>query len=444
MRRIILVVALTAFALAGCRQNESEPAATARSDSAEATAAPVQPAEKISPELIDRIIGPFNKGVALMDQYRPVEAVEAFEEVARVASDWIPGRLNLGIALLNSQSDEGYARAEEELKWVINKVPDDPYAHYALGMLLRHLTRFDEAQTQFEAVLTIDPEDADAHYQLGILIMDRDPVAARQHLEKTLQKIPHHESACYRLATLLRKTGEKAKARDMLLRFQALKTSGAGVFSGMKYGEMGRYAAVLRAFGEQVSGPPQAAPEFNETGAATASFTPARGAAGWPGEDRPQTAAAYGPGIAAANVFGNGTMAIYITGAGPDGDGTLYQAAGGSLTAVPNTGIDGRDAVGAWFGTSILLGLLDSLSTLIMVLVGSMLVAFALDPAVSRLERAGMRRGAATFLLMAGTVVTPSAPGSATTTATVTPISISPASARTGSTAMKVAAVSST
>ncbi|MCP4793127.1 MAG: AI-2E family transporter [Actinomycetia bacterium] len=62
-------------------------------------------------------------------------------------------------------------------------------------------------------------------------------------------------------------------------------------------------------------------------------------------------------------------------------------------------------AVGAWFGTSILLGLLDSLSTLIMVLVGSMLVAFALDPAVSRLERAGMRRGAATFLLMAGIVV---------------------------------------
>ena len=168
----------------------------------------------------------------------------------RLAPDWATGRLNLGIALLNTQRDEDYVRAEEQLKWVAGKEPDNPHAHYALGMLLRNRTRFEEAKARFERVLEIDPEDADAHYQFGILILEADPAAARSHLEKTLAKIPHHESACYRLQSLLRKAGEKKAAQELLLRFLALKASGSGVVIGMKYGEMGRYAEVIRAFGD--------------------------------------------------------------------------------------------------------------------------------------------------------------------------------------------------
>ena len=149
----------------------------------------VKPVQKEIPsELIEQIIAPFNKGVALMEQYKSVDAVKEFEKVVQLAPDWITGRLNLGIALLNTQKNKDLLRAEEEFKWVIERTPDNPYAHYALGMLFRHLSLFDDAIEQFQKVLKIDPEDADAHYQVGFLLMKKDPVVARFHFEKTLAK----------------------------------------------------------------------------------------------------------------------------------------------------------------------------------------------------------------------------------------------------------------
>ena len=63
-----------------------------------------------------------------------------------------------------------------------------------------------------------------------------------------LDQVPHHESACYRLQSLLREAGETEKAAQLLQHFQALKASKSGITFQMKYGEMGRYAEVIRAF----------------------------------------------------------------------------------------------------------------------------------------------------------------------------------------------------
>src|SRR4051812_14728813 len=43
-----------------------------------------------------------NRGIGLMEQFRYAEAVPAFEEVVRLAPGWLPGKINLGIALLNT------------------------------------------------------------------------------------------------------------------------------------------------------------------------------------------------------------------------------------------------------------------------------------------------------------------------------------------------------
>ncbi len=189
MRRTVLDIALlvTLFSLTpSCQRNETENAKDASGPAPKATLAPIAAVAAIPPEHLDRIVELFNKGIGLMERYEPLEAVKAFEEVVRLAPGWTTGRLNYGIALLNAQTDEGYARAEVELKEVIADAPDNPYAHYALGMLLRHLTRLSEAKAQFEKVLQIDPEDADAHYQLGILL-DDDPAAARDSLLEAIR-----------------------------------------------------------------------------------------------------------------------------------------------------------------------------------------------------------------------------------------------------------------
>lgn len=347
-RRFLTLLVCTGLAAApsGCSREDAAPAPAAT------PAAAQKPAEAgIPPQHAQRVIELFNRGVGLMDRFEPVEAIKAFEEMVVLAPDWTLGRLDYGIALLNGQTDEYYARAEVELKKVIAQAPNDPYAHYALGMLLRHLTRFDEAKQQFEEVLRIDPEDADAHYQLGILVMEKDPAAARAHLEKTLEKIPHHESACYRLQSLLIKAGEKERAQELMARFRALKAAKAGAFSGMKYGEMGRYAEVIRAFpGLATEGGADTVPAFADAAEARGLTLASTGNPGWPGVPLTGGAPAFAPGVAADDVDGDGDLDVYVVGAGPEGRGVLYRNDGARFTGAAETGIDGRGAIGAFFG----------------------------------------------------------------------------------------------
>ncbi|MCK6554522.1 FG-GAP-like repeat-containing protein [Candidatus Binatia bacterium] len=337
---------VAAFSSCSRRDTEPRPAATPTAVPAKAPAA-----AGIPPQHATRVVELFNRGVGLMDRFEPVEAIKAFEEMVGLAPDWTLGRLNYGIALLNGQTDEFYGRAEVELKKVIAVAPDDPYAHYALGMLLRHLTRFEEAKAQFEEVLRIDPEDADAHYQLGILVMDKDPAAARAHLEKTLAKTPHHESACYRLQSLLIKAGEKERAQELMSRFRALKAAKAGAFSGMKYGEMGRYAEVIRAFpGLAAAAEAGAVPAFTDAAESHGLTLAAAGNPGWPGVPLTGGAPAFAPGVAADDIDGDGDVDTYLVAAGPDARGALLRNEGGHFAAVADSGIDGSGAIGAFFG----------------------------------------------------------------------------------------------
>jgi len=334
MRHFALILSCGALLLCHCGGERAEPAAGAEKVERVET--------ELSPELLDQIVGPFNRGVALMDQFQPSKAVEAFEKVAALAPNWPLGRLNYGIALLNSQTDP--AGAERELKWVIERQPDNPYAHYALGMLLLHQGRDQEAEALFRETLRIDPEDADAHYQLGVLIQDEDPEAARRHLEKTLEKIPHHESASYNLAMMLRRSGDAERSRDMLNRFQTLRRAKAGAASGMKYGEMGRYAEVVRVFDGPAPGDAlHGLPDYEDVAAEMGLTEPAVAAPGWPGLET-----SFAPGLAAADIDGDGALSLFLTGMASGG--ALYRFQGDRLVRVEDSGIDGRGAIGAWFG----------------------------------------------------------------------------------------------
>src|SRR5262245_40329322 len=47
-----------------------------------------------------------NRGVGHMERFEYEKAAAAFEEATQLAPDWVPGRINLGIALLNTNTPE--------------------------------------------------------------------------------------------------------------------------------------------------------------------------------------------------------------------------------------------------------------------------------------------------------------------------------------------------
>lgn len=299
----------------------------------------------IPTDRLDAVARDFNRGIALMERFQPEQAVLAFEAVVGQAPGWVPGHFNLGIALLNVGEDVAIAQAEKELRWVVEQEPKNPYALYSLGVLLRHNENGDEAKNLFERALAIDPEDPDVNYQLGILAQDNAPDQARAYLERTLEHMPHHQSACYRLAALLRKSGEPERATELLNRFRTLKDANAGFEAGMKYGEMGRYAAVIRKFDAPSSLlDAQQVPTFTDVAETSGLTQPAGGQPGW------ANSVSFGPGVAVADVDGDRDLDVYLPGCGPNGAGVLYLNQNGNLSEVGNSGIDGNGAVGAFFG----------------------------------------------------------------------------------------------
>ena len=346
---VFVLCACAAVYASGCSKRSGESTPALESDTATGGLA----AEQLPAQHLDRIVERFNRGVALMEQYRPGDAAEAFGDVVDLAPDWTRGRLNLGLALMNVQSPESRARAEDELRRVVSEAPDDPYGHFALGILLRHLTRVDEARAQFQAVLRVRPDDPDAHYQLAILSMQTQPEAARAHLETTLKQVPHHESACYQLQALLRQQGELERADELLARFQALKLSGAGVVSRMRYGEMGRYAEVIRALDDPTVEAFHAPPRFSAAAQRFGLDFTARGVPGWPGDVSGTTnvpgAEHFGPGVAAADVDGDGDLDVFVPGGASEHPGALFENEAGAFVRVSDAGIDARNAIGAFF-----------------------------------------------------------------------------------------------
>ncbi len=111
-----------------------------------------------------------NRGVGHMERFEYDSAVAEFEQAVQLAPDWLPGRINLGIALLNTDRPPELERARQIFEGVLGKDADNPYAHFCLGILLKYQRDPEPAIRHFEAVLRRDPKDASAWFFLGTLL----------------------------------------------------------------------------------------------------------------------------------------------------------------------------------------------------------------------------------------------------------------------------------
>ncbi len=187
-----------------------------------------------------------NRAVAVMDRFDYEHAIGEFEKVVQLAPDWLPARINLGIALLNAGDKDPSAlpRCRSVFEEVLKRDPDNPYAHFCLGILLRHQKDGAEAAKHFEAVLRKDPNDAYSWYWLGTLKM---PASAEQTecFQKATKLNRHLTGALYGLAMNLR-NDDPDGAETMLMESEKLKKVDWDESRPIvKYSLMGTYADAI-------------------------------------------------------------------------------------------------------------------------------------------------------------------------------------------------------
>lgn len=192
-----------------------------------------------------------NRGIGLMEQLNEksyAEAVTVFEEVVRLAPDWIPGRVNLGIALLNSGNNmpEHLARVPGVFEEVSRRDPTNRHAHFCLGLLLLHGGKAEDrnqARAHFEAVAKDDPKDPAVWYWLGETYPD-DATQRLECFEKAAQLDPYMKGNMYAMCMALRQK-DPHKAGVLLKQFKDFTQAEGFNPLALAYGQMGRYADVV-------------------------------------------------------------------------------------------------------------------------------------------------------------------------------------------------------
>lgn len=95
----------------------------------------------------------------------------------------------------------------------IAKAPQNPRAHYNLGVALNYTNRIPEAIASYEAALRINPAYPDAHNNLGNALAEQGRIAeAFPHLETALRLRPAYPDAHYNLGNAYLHTRRPAEA----------------------------------------------------------------------------------------------------------------------------------------------------------------------------------------------------------------------------------------
>jgi Flp pilus assembly protein TadD len=178
-------------------------------------------------------------GVAYMNQQRPADAQKFFEQALAADPQFEVARVNLGISLLAQQKLEA---ARTALAAAAEKLPQDPYAWYNLGLVYKDLGDAEKGVAAFTHVTQIANE-ADPWYFVGYLdsqLQRYDQAIAA--FQKALAIFPFHASAEFGLARAYQRSGNAEAAKVHLAKFQKMTAEHLATPFGAGYGDQGRFS----------------------------------------------------------------------------------------------------------------------------------------------------------------------------------------------------------
>lgn len=192
---------------------------------------------------MERLLNANNEGIGYMEQFNYTEAIKSFRRASELSPEWLPGKINLAIALFNTDEPEKIQEALSIFSEVIASDPDNPHAHFSTGIIRYYQGKLDEAQKHFRKVTEQDPDDPNAWYFLGKTYPQDDPYVKTCY-EKALQLNPYMNGALQGYERSLRILGEPG-AEKILEKFKALARGEAFNTVDIRYTAMGKYAEVI-------------------------------------------------------------------------------------------------------------------------------------------------------------------------------------------------------
>jgi tetratricopeptide (TPR) repeat protein len=190
-----------------------------------------------------------NIGVALMEQFRFVDAAEAFGRALAKDPSLLPARINLAIAYLYVPDMPAAKKAAEA---ALEAAPDAPQPNYVLALIARSEGRAEEALPYLAKVLDRDPKDLGANVTLGqVYLQLREYEKAAEAFRVAVAAEPYNVSAAYNLGVALTRAGRREEGLEAMSRFQKLRDSAYKSALGSTYLEQGRYAEAVASTGAE-------------------------------------------------------------------------------------------------------------------------------------------------------------------------------------------------
>ena len=190
-----------------------------------------------------------NLGVALLEQFKYKEGVEAFRTALKIDPKLNLAHINLSIGLFNVPDLPASSR---EAQTAATLAPDFPQPYYILGLIAKLQSRADDAVTAFQKVLKIDPNDVGTNVNLGQLYSQQrkypEAVAA---FRVALAAEPYNATALYNLGQALMRGGQREEGQAVTERFRQLRERGSATTIGQNYLEQGRYAEAVASTGAE-------------------------------------------------------------------------------------------------------------------------------------------------------------------------------------------------
>lgn len=186
-----------------------------------------------------------NLAAALLDARRPAEALPHLERAIALKPSLAEPHVNLGAAYDRlGRPDE----AEAQYRQVLTRWPDNVDARCGLAIVLAERGQRNEALAMFADAVRIGPDNATAHYDYGNLLSSMShPNRARAQFEAAVRLKPKWVQAHYNLATILANQGNYEGAIAEYARTLALDPQSAKSENnlGSALAVLGRYAEAI-------------------------------------------------------------------------------------------------------------------------------------------------------------------------------------------------------